>query len=81
MNCNKVLSRLHAYLDGEVPAKLMREIEQHLSSCPSCRCQVERIRQVHDMLEGLSVPPLPREFTARIMTKAQMWRQSYCAIG
>jgi anti-sigma factor (TIGR02949 family) len=71
MDCRKVLSRLHAYLDGEVPAKLIREFEQHLSACPSCLSQVERIRQVHDMLEGLSVPPLPQEFASRIMTKAQ----------
>jgi len=71
MNCKKVLSRLHAYLDGEVPAKLLRLIEEHLSSCPSCRSQVERIRQVQDMVEGLSVPPLPQEFAARIMAKAR----------
>ena len=70
MNCSKVLSRLHAYSDGEVPAKLTREIEQHLSTCPACRSQVERIRQVHDIFEGLSVPPLPQEFAARLMTKA-----------
>jgi anti-sigma factor RsiW len=76
MNCEKVLSRLHAYLDGEVPAKLLRQVEEHLSSCPSCRSQVERIRQVQDMIEGLSVPPLPLEFAARIMTKAQ-WEVSF----
>jgi anti-sigma factor (TIGR02949 family) len=71
MDCKKVLSRLHAYLDGEVPAELMQDIEKHLSTCPSCLSQVERIRQVHDMLDGLSVPPLPQEFAARIMAKAQ----------
>jgi anti-sigma factor (TIGR02949 family) len=71
MNCSKVLSRLHAYLDGEVPAKLISEFEQHLGACPSCLSQVEHMRQVHDMFEGLSVPPLPQEFAARIMAKAQ----------
>jgi anti-sigma factor RsiW len=71
MNCKKVLYRLHAYLDGEVPAKLLRQIEEHLSTCPSCHGQVERIRQVRDMVEGLSVPPLPQEFAARIMAKAR----------
>ena len=71
MNCKTILSRLHAYLDGEVPAKLLRQIEEHLSSCPSCRSEVEPIRQVHDIFEGLSVPPLPREFAARVMAKAQ----------
>jgi anti-sigma factor (TIGR02949 family) len=71
MNCRKVLSRLHAYLDGEAPAKLRRNIEEHISTCPACHSQFERQRQVHDMLEGLSVPPLPQEFTSRIMTRAR----------
>jgi anti-sigma factor RsiW len=68
MNCRKVLSRMHAYLDGEVPSRLMRNMEEHLSICPSCRSQAERIRQVDDMLDSLEVPPLPQEFAARVMT-------------
>lgn len=71
MNCKKVVSRLHAYLDGEMPAKLMREMEEHFSSCPSCCGQVERIRQVSDVLDSLTVPPLPQEFAARVMAEAR----------
>lgn len=71
MNCKKVLSRLHAFVDGEVPAKLTHEIEEHLGTCPSCRSQVERFRQVGDMLDNLIVPPLPPEFAARVMAEAQ----------
>jgi len=71
MNCKKVLSRLHAYVDGEMPASLMREIEQHLGACPSCRSQVERIRQVSDVLDSLTVPPLPQEFSARVIAEAR----------
>jgi anti-sigma factor (TIGR02949 family) len=71
MNCRKVLSRLHAYLDGEVPAELMHEFEEHLSICPSCRDQVERIRQISDILDSLTVPPLPEEFVARVMAVAR----------
>jgi anti-sigma factor RsiW len=71
MNCTKVLSRLHACVDGEVPARLMRKMEEHLDACPSCRSQVERIRQVDDMLDGLAVPPLPEGFAARVMTEAR----------
>jgi anti-sigma factor RsiW len=71
MNCKKVLPRLHAYLDGEIPANLMREIEEHLNVCPACRGQVERISQVGDMLDSLTVPPLPNEFAARVMAEAR----------
>ena len=71
MNCKKVLSRFHAYVDGEVQARLMREMEEHLGICPSCRSQVERIRQVDDMLYSMTVPPLPQRFSARVMAEAR----------
>lgn len=71
MNCKQVLARLHAYVDGEIPAGLMRGIEEHLDVCPSCRGQVERIRQVGTILDSLSIPPLPSEFAARVMAEAR----------
>lgn len=71
MNCKEILSRLHAYIDEEVPARLMREMEEHLGVCPSCRSQVERIRQVDDMLDSMTVPPLPQRFSARVMAEAR----------
>jgi anti-sigma factor RsiW len=66
-----VLSRLQAYVDGEVPAGLMREMDEHLDACPSCRSQVERIREVGNILDSLSVPPLPEGFSARVMAEAR----------
>jgi anti-sigma factor RsiW len=71
MNCKKVLSHLHAYVDREVPARLMREMEEHLGTCPSCRRQVERIREVGDILDSLTVPPLPQEFAVRVVAEAR----------
>jgi anti-sigma factor RsiW len=71
MKCTKVLSRLHAYVDGEMPAKLMSDMEEHLGTCPLCRIQVERIRGIHKVLDSLTVPPLPGEFKARVMTEAR----------
>ena len=71
MNCRKVLSRLHACVDGELPPGLMREMEKHLAACPSCRSQVDRIRHMHDMLDSFSVPPLPQGFLAMVMAEAR----------
>jgi anti-sigma factor RsiW len=71
MNCKETLSHLHAYFDGEVPAKLMHEMDEHLGVCPSCRSQVERIRQVDDILDSISVPPLPEGFATRVMTESR----------
>jgi anti-sigma factor RsiW len=71
MNCKEVLFRLQAYVDDEAPAGLIREMEGHLNTCPSCRSQVERIRAVGNILDSLSVPPLPEGFSARLMAEAR----------
>ena len=71
MKCKKVLSRLHAYVDGEVEARLVREMDEHIGACPSCRGQIERIRRMGVMLDSLTVPLVPREFSARVMAEAQ----------
>jgi anti-sigma factor RsiW len=71
MNCKKVLPYLHAYVDGEAAANLMRDIEEHLGACPECRGQAERIRGIDNLLDSLTVPPLPREFATCIMAEAQ----------
>lgn len=71
MNCKKVFFRLHAYVDGEMPAELMREMDEHLGACPACRDQVERIRQARDILDSLSIPPVPQGFSDRVMAEAK----------
>lgn len=71
MNCKNVLTRLHAYVDSEVSADLVREIETHLGTCRSCQEEVDRIRTVGDALNRLSVPPLAERFSARVMAEAR----------
>ncbi len=71
MDCKKALSRLGAYVDGEMSADLMQEMEEHLDGCPFCRNQMGRIRQVEHILDSLSIPPVPQEFAARIMAEAR----------
>lgn len=71
MNCKKVLSRFRAYLDGELPATLMRETEEHLGSCAACRSQAERIRRMDVVLDSFTVPPLPQGFSSRVMAEAR----------
>lgn len=72
MNCKKVLSRLDAYLDGEMPAQLIKEMGEHFDACRSCRSQLERIRQVGYALDSLKVPAVPSEFAARVMARASV---------
>ncbi len=71
MNCQKVISRLHANVDGELPEALRREMDEHLGSCPACRSEVERIKEMGDILDSLTVPGLPGGFAARVLAEAR----------
>jgi anti-sigma factor RsiW len=71
MNCKKVISRLHAYLDDEMAVSLMRKMEQHINACPSCRGRAEEIRSMENMLDCFDIPSLRPGFTNRVMAEAK----------
>ena len=70
--CKKILSCLNAYVDGEVPERLRRIVESHLTACKSCRGRLEEIRGIDESFQGtLPVPPVPAGLAARIMAEAR----------
>lgn len=71
MNCRKALSRLHAYLDGELPGNLGEQFEEHLHLCASCRSRAEKLRELGNLLDSLPVPLLPEGLVARVMAEAR----------
>jgi len=72
MRCEKIISCLNAYVDGEQPDNLRRIMDDHLAICGSCRGRLEEIREIDALFQGaLPVPPLPEGFAARLMIKAR----------
>lgn len=71
MHCKNVFSRLSAFLDGEASETILREVEAHLRTCPSCRVQVERMREVGELLNRQPIPPLAADFSLRVMAEAR----------
>ncbi len=71
MHCKNVFSRLSAFLDGEASETILREVEAHLRTCPSCRVQVERMREVGELLDRQPIPPLAADFSLRVMAEAR----------
>lgn len=53
------LDRLSAYLDGELPAREERAVEEHVAGCPSCRAELDGLRAVVHRLQDLqrATPP------------------------
>ncbi len=72
MRCKKIISKLGAYVDGELPERLFRKVESHLASCKTCRQELEEIRGMDELLQGsLPVPPVPEGLSARIVAGAR----------
>jgi anti-sigma factor RsiW len=71
MNCREILSHLNAYLDNELSAGRRQETEEHLRACRACSAHLAGLRQAGQMLESLTVPPVPATLATRIMAGAR----------
>jgi anti-sigma factor RsiW len=52
MNCEIAKEMLGAWLDGEVSASELREVEEHLAQCASCSREKARIERLEGALKG-----------------------------
>ena len=57
-------SRLSAYLDGELDADAIAEVEQLLSTSDAARAELERAREARELVRGLPLLELPPETAA-----------------
>jgi anti-sigma factor (TIGR02949 family) len=56
LDCETVMRRLWDYLDRELTAERMQEIEQHLEHCEKCRPQADFRRAFAGAVAGASIP-------------------------
>ena len=69
MNCKKIEELLNPYIDQELDAESTQTVEEHLKSCPSCREEYLKLKQVVSTLGSISPQPAPEILTQSIMTK------------
>lgn len=62
MNCRGVIAELSSYLDGELDATGIAELEQHLARCKKCRVVVDTTRQTIEFYWGSEPAALPEDF-------------------
>ena len=61
MNCKRAHRRLSAYLDGELPNREALRLEEHLTACPSCQAEADRLRQAWQVLSATEeIRPSPQ---------------------
>jgi len=73
MKCELVRDLLSAYMDNELGADTIREVDAHLRTCPACSAELEELRLQHRVLaKALATPVQSSPWLAeRAMAEAQ----------
>jgi predicted anti-sigma-YlaC factor YlaD len=66
MLCKAVIRELSNYLEGELDAALVRELELHLQHCENCRIVVDTTRKTIEIYCNTEPASLPPEVQARL---------------
>lgn len=59
--CRKLLDRMSEYLDGDLPAGELADIESHLHACHHCEACLAALRRTIEICRAQELPPLPEE--------------------
>lgn len=66
MSCEKMETRILAYVDGRLKESERAEMEKHLIGCAACRLRVNEFRAVTDLLDELPVIEPSGAFNTRV---------------
>lgn len=65
-NCQEVREEFSALLDGELAVDEQDGVEQHLSGCAECLRELDGLKRVNDLYDGLPAVNAPEEFTIKV---------------
>jgi anti-sigma factor RsiW len=66
LNCNGVIRRVSSYIDGELEATVVEEIELHLKECRDCTILVQQTRLAVHLYYDSDLVDFPVEVEARL---------------
>jgi len=69
MNCQKIIKLLNPYIDRVLDAGTAQQVDEHLISCPACREEYFKLKQVVSAVNSLSPQAAPENLTENIMAK------------
>ena len=71
MSCDEFVIELPAYLRDELDANDRRPLEGHLHSCAHCRLELDRTRQVVEVLEAAGLAERPPGLKSHALARTQ----------
>ena len=66
MNCRQVILELSSYLDGDLGADAIIELELHVGNCEDCRVVVDTVRKTVDIYCRTEPIPIPEDVRERL---------------
>jgi anti-sigma factor RsiW len=66
LNCEGVIRRVSRYIDGELEATIVEEIELHLKTCRDCTVLVQQTRLTVSLYYDSDLVDFPVEVQARL---------------
>jgi hypothetical protein len=65
----QVVSRLSAYLEGELSSREEAALESHLAECAPCSAELRALRRALELLHGLPTPELPSDIGGAVLAQ------------
>jgi anti-sigma factor RsiW len=66
MNCHGVIRRISSYIDGDLEATVVEEIELHLKECEECTILVQQTKLTVRLYYDSDLVDFPVEVQARL---------------
>lgn len=66
MNCKGVIRRISSYIDGDLEATVVEEIELHLKQCRDCTVLVQQTKLTVHLFYDSDLVDFPIEVQARL---------------
>ena len=67
MKCSKAHKLISPYIDGELPGRDMKTLEDHMKVCLNCRTEFEENKELHNLFTNADGFEAPYGFHTRVM--------------
>ena len=74
MKCSKAHKHITLSIDGELPERDMKTLEDHMKACNTCRAELEESKGLHNLFANADRFKAPYGFHAKIMANVNTAR-------
>ena len=72
--CIELVEVITDYLEGAMPARKRRLLEEHLAACDGCTAYVEQMRRTIETAGRLRAEDIPPELEERLLVAFENWK-------